>query len=617
MLYISYAPEDRHVADLVVQSLEERGIVCWIAPRDIPPGVSCPDAVSAAITASQLMVVVFSAAANASESVAREVERAAAEGIQMLTFRIDDTEPGGDLELHLGPSWLVEALTSPLERRLDELADEAQLWLAADEEPEGAMVEGPALAEGEDFVDSDVAFDFAAPPAPAMPAEPEDAAFPPARPELRVADDEADFAAPPAPDPDVEGAMVEGEWEEPSVGAMAEEDSAPAEPPAPAPAMPAPPLQTSPVKKPTAQRARIVIMPPTGDRKYSAGVPLDAAAAQLVAKLIQMLDLPTTGADGQPISYQLRHVASGAVLADQQMLAAAGLQDGDEVQLVTGAEAGAPSATLDLLDLRLSAFHPKEVVVEEVQRLVAYAHLESAKTEVIRHALETLELKPEEVRAATDTASMPVSRQAEIQVVPQAQGLQFRPSQQFLSLWEDWDSAEFHFRAAADGAGSACNGSVMFLVEGLLIAEVAISVFVRAADAAELFGEDLAEVSASPYRTIFPSHSHRDVEVVTCCERYAAMCGDQYLRDITTLRSGEQWSPRLLELIDQADVFQLFWSDNAAASEYVEQEWRHALGQPRGAAFVRPVYWRQPMVDPPAELGHIHFAFVELPEAPV
>ena len=72
----------------------------------------------------------------------------------------------------------------------------------------------------------------------------------------------------------------------------------------------------------------------------------------------------------------------------------------------------------------------------------------------------------------------------------------------------------------------------------------------------------------------------------------------------------ERWSEQLLAMIERADVFQLFWSENAAASKSVEKEWRHAqkLGQ-EAQRFIRPVYWTQPMPLPPPELAHLHFAF--------
>ena len=62
-------------------------------------------------------------------------------------------------------------------------------------------------------------------------------------------------------------------------------------------------------------------------------------------------------------------------------------------------------------------------------------------------------------------------------------------------------------------------------------------------------------------------------------------------------------------MIDRADIFQLFWSNTAAASKYVRQEWEHALNLQRQQGFIRPVYWQQPMPPPPPELGAIHFAY--------
>lgn len=66
----------------------------------------------------------------------------------------------------------------------------------------------------------------------------------------------------------------------------------------------------------------------------------------------------------------------------------------------------------------------------------------------------------------------------------------------------------------------------------------------------------------------------------------------------------------LLMMIERSDVFQLFWSENAARSEYVAREWRHALQLPREhPMFMRPVYWKRPMPSPPRELAGFHFAY--------
>jgi hypothetical protein len=88
-----------------------------------------------------------------------------------------------------------------------------------------------------------------------------------------------------------------------------------------------------------------------------------------------------------------------------------------------------------------------------------------------------------------------------------------------------------------------------------------------------------------------------------------------YLRDVMTLKSGQSWSDELLRMIEQADVFQLFWSTPASQSPYVEQEWRHALGLSgqKGAAFIRPIYWERPLPKVPEPLQRIHFAPFDFP----
>jgi hypothetical protein len=83
------------------------------------------------------------------------------------------------------------------------------------------------------------------------------------------------------------------------------------------------------------------------------------------------------------------------------------------------------------------------------------------------------------------------------------------------------------------------------------------------------------------------------------------------LRDVKKLRSGQRWTEELQDFIEQADVFQLFWSEKAVVSRYVEQEWRSALkecGIRPDPFFIRPVYWADAPALIPSELSHLHFA---------
>jgi TIR domain len=129
-IFVSYAMEDKPTADAAVARLESRGLRCWIAPRDITPGDDWYAAIPPAIQAAHIFVLVFSSHANASPQVKREVERAASRGLSIVPVRIENVMPSGNLEFFLSsPHWL-EAVTPPLDERLDYLADTVSLLLS-------------------------------------------------------------------------------------------------------------------------------------------------------------------------------------------------------------------------------------------------------------------------------------------------------------------------------------------------------------------------------------------------------------------------------------------------------------------------------------------------------
>ena len=115
------------------------------------------------------------------------------------------------------------------------------------------------------------------------------------------------------------------------------------------------------------------------------------------------------------------------------------------------------------------------------------------------------------------------------------------------------------------------------------------------------------------YRKIFASYSRRDIDIVRSFETFARGLGDRYLIDLLDLRAGEVWSKRLEEMIRSADVFQLFWSQNAMASQHVMAEVECALAISKD---IRPIYWERPLPQdpsrnlPPPALAQFHFQFL-------
>jgi len=98
-VFISYSSQDKAVAMAVCGALEKSNIKCWIAPRDILPGMSYGAAIVRAIRESKALVLVFSSSAKKTSFVRREIERAGAMDIPIITFRIENVLPDQDTDL--------------------------------------------------------------------------------------------------------------------------------------------------------------------------------------------------------------------------------------------------------------------------------------------------------------------------------------------------------------------------------------------------------------------------------------------------------------------------------------------------------------------------------------
>src|SRR6267143_266058 len=120
-VFISHSTIDKAVSDAVCAALENGGIRCWVAPRDVQPGRSFAGEITRAIQDSKIMVLIFSAHSNNSEHVLREVQLAVKAHLHIIQFRIEDVRLNDDLEYFLStPHWL-DALTPPLENHLRKL----------------------------------------------------------------------------------------------------------------------------------------------------------------------------------------------------------------------------------------------------------------------------------------------------------------------------------------------------------------------------------------------------------------------------------------------------------------------------------------------------------------
>ena len=122
----------------------------------------------------------------------------------------------------------------------------------------------------------------------------------------------------------------------------------------------------------------------------------------------------------------------------------------------------------------------------------------------------------------------------------------------------------------------------------------------------------LREIEAIRYRRAFVSYSSQDRAEVLRRVQAFRIAGLSVLQDVLDLKPGERWERALYHEIDVCDVFLLFWSHAAAASEWVAKEIAYALALKAGSddrpPAIQPVPIEGPPVPPPPEtLRHLHF----------
>jgi hypothetical protein len=103
------------------RALEERGIGCWAAFRDVREGRDYGDEILRGIGESSVLVLLLSGQSNLSEHVKNEVERAVTNRKRLVTVRIQDVRPEGSLQLHLARSQWVNAFAGRFEDHLARL----------------------------------------------------------------------------------------------------------------------------------------------------------------------------------------------------------------------------------------------------------------------------------------------------------------------------------------------------------------------------------------------------------------------------------------------------------------------------------------------------------------
>ena len=108
-VFISYASKEMEVAARVCKFLEDNGIRCWIAPRNVSAGSNYATQIVSAIKKCSLLVLLASENTNSSGHVSNEVSIAFDNKKSIIPFKIQDFEFTDEYLYFLGRKHWIEA----------------------------------------------------------------------------------------------------------------------------------------------------------------------------------------------------------------------------------------------------------------------------------------------------------------------------------------------------------------------------------------------------------------------------------------------------------------------------------------------------------------------------
>lgn len=184
--------------------------------------------------------------------------------------------------------------------------------------------------------------------------------------------------------------------------------------------------------------------------------------------------------------------------------------------------------------------------------------------------------------------NMPIKRgtqvDAEIQVYDD--GVRVAKTTRSLTWNGELTSAVFQVKAVDPYLHSVA-GDVVLSVNGVLLGEFSFNTDIVTSPLLDIKYE-LSQPKR--FSKAFISYSHKDVETAEFAANMLKTLGIEYFFDHHSLETGSVFDEEIMRQIEESDVFYLFWSQNAAESDYVEKEYTHAAQfaypqkQPKSAA---------------------------------
>lgn len=275
-------------------------------------------------------------------------------------------------------------------------------------------------------------------------------------------------------------------------------------------------------------------------------------------------------------------------------------EDSPTVAIIKSSNLGPENSHHKKDNVHFTVTAPTSMVSGNSYFLSVWAHLQEQMGEVVQRVKEINQEK------ISTKGPHPIKKGSLIKVYLEIPDFLVEDSEDSIYWDGEIGNATFPFRIHENTKIGDYTGKLTYYINGLQIGKQYLQL--KVSDNEDITGQ--ISTSEEWINRAFASYSSKDRDEVL-----ARVHGMQKVLpklkvfvDVINLRSNDKWKERLKQEIEEADVFYLFWSNNAQKSEWVEKEWRCAFNI-KGIDFIDPLPLETPeKAPPPNELSaHKHF----------
>lgn len=121
-VFISYSFSNQEYTESVCKGLEKFGLSCWMAQRNLAPGVNWPEEITSNIKRSSTFIIILSNESNASGQIARELSIAEEFQLPIFCLRKDNISPSDTLKYYLANLQWIDSIDNPNDGAIYKLA---------------------------------------------------------------------------------------------------------------------------------------------------------------------------------------------------------------------------------------------------------------------------------------------------------------------------------------------------------------------------------------------------------------------------------------------------------------------------------------------------------------